>query len=166
MFDRAALPADAEVELSALGCGGRILGYSDAHYGDPWVILTEGRGRDMGDGWETRRRREPGHDWMVIALGVPGQVTRIEVDTAHFKGNFPHEVSVQAASMAPGTDAAIVCQAMFWPTLLAPQPARADHVHVFEGAALADLGTAVTHVRLNMHPDGGISRFRVFGRPA
>ena len=119
----------------------------------------------MGDGWETRRRREPGHDWMVIALGVPGRVRRIEVDTAHFKGNFPHEVSVQAAAMAPGTDASIVCQAMFWPTLMAPQPARADHVHVFDGGAL-DALEPVTHVRLNMHPDGGISRFRVFGNPA
>ena len=119
----------------------------------------------MGDGWETRRRREPGHDWMVIALGVPGHVTRIEVDTAHFKGNFPHEVSVQAARMAPGTDEAIVCQAMFWPSLMAPQLAQAHHVHVFEGDALADLGP-VTHVRLDMHPDGGISRFRVFGQPA
>ena len=168
VLDRAALATGTEIELSALRYGGRILGFSDAHYGDPWVILTEGRGRDMGDGWETRRRREPGHDWMVIALGVPGRVTRIEVDTAHFKGNFPYEVSVQAGHMAPGTDEAIVCQAMFWPTLMAPQRTLADHIHVFDGGALAALEpvTHVTHVRLNMHPDGGISRFRIFGQPA
>ena len=151
------------IELSALKYGGRILGFSDAHYGDPWVILTEGRGRDMGDGWETRRRREPGHDWMVIALGLSGEVSRIEIDTAHFKGNFPHAVSVQGSRMAPGTDEAIICQSMFWPDLMAPQPARADAVHTFEGATLATLGP-LTHVRLNMHPDGGISRFRAFGK--
>lgn len=154
-----------EIELSALRYGGRILGVSDAHYGNPIVILTEGRGRDMGNGWETRRRREPGHDWMVIALGVPGTISRVEIDTAHFKGNFPDKVSLQAARMAPGTDEAITCQSMFWPDLMAAQPAQADHVHAFEGAALAALGP-VTHVRLNMHPDGGISRFRAFGRPA
>jgi allantoicase len=161
----AAVPAAGdEVELSAIRHGGRILGFSDAHYGDPWVILTEGRGRDMGDGWETRRRREPGHDWMVIALGLPGKIRRIEIDTAHFKGNFPDKVSLQGAHVTTGTHESIVTQSMFWPDLMAPQPAQADHVHVFDGAALADLGP-LTHVRLNMHPDGGISRFRAFGRP-
>ncbi len=153
------------VELSALRHGGRILGVSNAHYGDPSIILTEGRGRDMGDGWETRRRREPGHDWMVIALGVPGAITGIEVDTAHFKGNFPDKISLQAAAMLPGADETITCQSMFWPDLLPPQPARADAIHRFEGTTLAALGS-VSHIRLNMHPDGGISRFRVFGRPA
>ena len=165
VFDASALAASGDVELSALRYGGRILRFSDAHYGDPWVILTEGRGRDMGDGWETRRRREPGHDWMVIALGVPGEIARIEIDTAHFKGNFPGKVSLQASRMAPGTDEAIVCQSMFWPDLMSPQEAQADHIHLFDGTALASLGL-VTHVRLNMHPDGGISRFRAFGRPA
>ena len=154
-----------EVELSALRHGGRILGYSDAHYGDPWVILTPGRGCDMGDGWETRRRREPGHDWIVIALGRPGTISRLEVDTAHFKGNFPHEISAQAGRMAPGADEAIVCQSMFWPELMKPVKAQADHIHGFEGEQVTALGD-VTHIRLNLHPDGGISRFRAFGRPA
>jgi allantoicase len=165
VFDRATLASAGDVELSALRYGGRILGFSDAHYGDPWVILTEGRGRDMGDGWETRRRREPGHDWMVIALGVPGEISRLEVDTAHFKGNFPDKVSVQAGWMAPAADETIVCQSMFWKDQMTPQQAYADHIHRFEGAVLAALGP-VTHVRLNMHPDGGISRFRAWGRPA
>ncbi len=156
--------ADGEVELSALRHGGRILGVSDAHYGNPWRLLTEGRGCDMGDGWETRRRREPGHDWMVIALGLPGTVSRVEVDTAFFKGNFPDRVSLQAAHVAPGTDEAITCQAMFWPDLMAPQPMRADDIHVFDQSALAAPGP-VTHVRLNIHPDGGLSRFRAFGHP-
>ncbi len=157
----------AEVELSALRHGGRILGYSDAHYGDPSVILTQGRGRDMGDGWETRRRRDPGHDWMVVALGTPGVIRRVEVDTAHYKGNYPDRVSLQAcpaALAAALSDDAVVNQSMFWPDMLAPQPARADHVHGFAHDLLAALGP-VSHVRLNMHPDGGISRFRVFGLP-
>ena len=164
VLDPALLAGDGDIELSALRFGGRIIGFSDAHYGAPWVILTEGRGATMGDGWETRRRREPGHEWMVIALGVPGEITRIEIDTAHFKGNFPDRISLQAYRMAPGTDEAIVTQSMFWPDLMVPQPAMAHHIHTFDGATLADLGP-VTHVRLNIHPDGGISRIRIFGHP-
>ena len=164
-FDPTGLPADGEIEISAVKYGGRILGFSDAHYGDPWVILTDGRGRDMGDGWETRRRREPGHDWMVIALGLPGTITRLEIDTAHFKGNFPDKVSLQACRMEDRTDESIICQSMFWPDLMVPQVVQADSVHIFRSDQLAALGP-VTHVRLNIHPDGGISRFRAFGHRA
>ena len=81
-------------ELSAIANGGRIAGFNDAHYGNPWVILTEGRGVNMGDGWETRRRREPGNDWILVRLGAPGLIEQIEVDTAHFKGNYPDRCSV------------------------------------------------------------------------
>ena len=154
-----------EIELSALRNGGRILGFSDAHYGNPWKVLTEGRGDTMGDGWETRRRREPGNDWMVIALGVAGSITRIEVDTAHFKGNFPDKVSFQGHRMGPGTDDAIITQSMFWPDLMAPRQTQAHHIHTFDAAAITPIGP-VTHVRLNIHPDGGLSRVRLFGHPA
>jgi len=152
-------------ELSALLGGGRVVAYSDAHYGDPPRILAPGRGLNMGDGWETRRRREPGNDWIIIALGHAGTATRIEVDTAHFKGNYPDACSVQAGLVEGGTDESLVTQSMFWDTLLPPQKLEMDRVHVFEGAALEDLGP-VSHVRLNIHPDGGVSRFRVFGRLA
>ncbi len=150
-------------ELSALANGGRVVAYNDAHYGDAWAVLSAGRGTSMQDGWETRRRREPGHDWMIVALGAPGIVERIEVDTAHFKGNYPDRCSLQAALVEWGTDESLVTQAMFWPALLAEQPLRADAIHVFELAALHDLGP-VSHVRLNIYPDGGISRIHVWGR--
>jgi len=153
------------LELSALRHGGRVVAFNDAHYGDVWAILSEGRGRDMGDGWETRRRREPGHDWLIVALGAAGTVERIEIDTCHFRGNYPDRASVQAARVAPGPDSAVVAGAMFWPQILAEQKLQADHVHVFSGADITAAGP-VTHVKLNIHPDGGISRFRVFGRRA
>ena len=152
-------------ELSALANGGRVLAFNDAHYGDSWAILTAGRGRDMGDGWETRRRREPGNDWILIQLGAPGMIERVEVDTAHFKGNYPDRCSLQAAAMQGGTVDSLVTQSMFWPQLMAEQKLQADHIHVFETAALSDLG-AVSHVRLNIFPDGGISRLRLFGKLA
>ncbi|MBT3702664.1 MAG: allantoicase, partial [Alphaproteobacteria bacterium] len=153
------------VELSAITSGGRVVGYNNSHYGDPWVILTEGRGADMGDGWETRRRREPGNDWIIVQLGCPGIVEKIEVDTAHFKGNYPDMCSVQAALMDGGTDASTTTQAMFWPELLAPQKLQMDNIHTWSGSDIAALGP-VSHVKLNSIPDGGISRFRIFGKPA
>ena len=119
----------------------------------------------MGDGWETRRRREPGNDWMIIALGALGAVEAIEVDTAHFKGNYPDRCSVQAARVDNATDAALIEQSMNWDTLIEEQPLSADSIHRFEGHAIAALG-AVSHVRLNIYPDGGVSRFRVYGKPS
>ncbi len=157
--------ADGETdqELSALGSGGRVVAYNNAHYGNVWAVLAEGRGKDMGDGWETRRRREPGHDWMIVALGAPGEVGAIEIDTAHFKGNFPDRCSVQAALVGEATDRSLVTQAMFWQPLLGEMKMSADRVHRFDGEQINELG-AVSHVRLNIHPDGGVSRFRVFGK--
>lgn len=149
-------------ELSAIINGGRVIGYNDAHYGDPWVILTPGRGENMGDGWETRRRRDPGNDWIVVALGAAGTPKRIEVDTAHFKGNYPDSCGIQAARLDRVADADAVAGSEDWAELMAPQKLQMDHIHTFHPDALTDLGP-ITHVRLNIYPDGGISRLRIFG---
>jgi allantoicase len=156
---------DGVHELSALANGGRIVAYNDAHFGTPWTFLSEGRGRDMGDGWETRRRREPGNDWIIVRLGAAGLVERIVIDTCHFKGNYPDRASLQAGFVEAATDEAVITQSMFWPELLAPQKLSADAIHEFTGEAVAGLG-AVTHVKLNIFPDGGVSRLRIFGRLA
>src|SRR5210317_139991 len=149
----------AELELSALKLGGKIVAYSDAHYGNPEVILTPGRGVNMGDGWETARRRVPGNEWIIVKLGVPGVIERIEVDTAHFKGNYPGGCSLQAAFMPNLGKDAIVTQAMFWDEVLAYEPLTADAIHPFQVGSDAP----ITHVKLNTYPDGGISRLRIFG---
>ena len=149
-------------ELSAIVNAGRVVGYSDAHYGDPWIILTPGRGQNMGDGWETRRRRGPGNDWIVIALGAAGHAKKIEIDTAHFKGNYPDRCAIQAGRMENATDADVVAASEDWPVLLDEQKLQMDHIHDFEGAAISDIG-AITHIRLNIFPDGGVSRVRIFG---
>ncbi len=164
-LDWSKMDAGAVHELSALRNGGRVVAYNDAHYGDVWAVLSDGRGLNMGDGWETRRRREPGNDWMIVALGAAGTVEAIEVDTAHFKGNYPDRCSVQAARVDNATDAALIGQSTDWDTLMGEQPLSADRIHRFDGDAIAALG-AVSHVRLNIHPDGGVSRFRVFGKPS
>ena len=78
-----------EVDLAYIFNGAKSLAWSDAHYGHPDKMLGPGRGINMGDGWETKRRRGPGHDWTIIRLGHPGTIKRVIVDTAFFKGNFP-----------------------------------------------------------------------------
>ncbi|MEO0990805.1 MAG: allantoicase [Pseudomonadota bacterium] len=154
-----------QIDLVSALNGGRILAFSDAHYGDYMRLLAPGRGINMGDGWETRRRREPGYDWMVIALGARGVIEEAIIDTAHFKGNFPDRASLQAAdlqSFGDGLTDALVTDAMFWKTLLDEQRLGPDTEHKYTD--LADLGP-VTHVRLNIVPDGGVSRLRLLGRP-
>lgn len=163
-LDWSTMDASISHELSALKYGGRVVAYNDAHYGDVWAVLSEGRGLNMGDGWETRRRREPGNDWIIVALGTPGTVDSIEVDTAHFKGNFPDRCSIQAANIDSATDASLITQSMFWETLMDEQKLSADTVHNFKDTTIKDLGI-ITHVRLNIHPDGGVSRLRIFGKP-
>ncbi|MCC2596336.1 allantoicase [Pusillimonas sp. MFBS29] len=157
--------AQALHEVSALHLGGRIVACNNAHYGTPFRVIMPGRGVNMGDGWETRRRREPGYDWCIMELGHAAHIEKIEVDTAHFKGNYPDRVSIQAACMANSTDESLITQAMFWPELLGEQKMEADRQHFFEGSTIAQIGP-VTHVRVNMFPDGGISRVRLWGRLA
>jgi len=155
---------DGLVDLIALVNGGRALAWNDAHFGSCENLLLPGRGADMGEGWETRRRREPGHDWCVLALGLAGRVRRIEVDTAHFKGNYPDRCSLQAAFAPDAAAASVVAQSQFWNTLLPEVKLGADAIHTFEGECL-EVGT-ITHVRFNLHPDGGVSRLRLWGERA
>jgi allantoicase len=162
VFDQ--LPAGEPVDLVALENGGRPIAWNDAHFGHPSNLLLPGRGRNMGEGWETRRRREPGHDWCILALGTPGIIEHISVDTAHFKGNFADRCSLQAATAHSSMPAALIAESQFWPVLLPESPLTMDAIHTFTDT-VARLGP-VSHVRLNIHPDGGISRLRLFGQVA
>ncbi len=159
--DWSGVDRSAMLDLVALENGGRSIAYNDSHYGTPWNLIGPGRGMDMGDGWETRRRREPGNDWAILALGRRGRVERIEIDTAHFKGNYPDRCSLQAADVKGGTDESLITQAMFWRVLLPEQKLEMDRAHLFE-REVVDLGP-ITHVRVNLVPDGGLSRLRLYG---
>ncbi|HEU0230194.1 MAG TPA: allantoicase [Burkholderiaceae bacterium] len=152
-------------EVSALVNGGRIVACNDAHFGSPANVIKAGRGQDMGDGWETRRRREPGNDWLILALGHPAIIEKIEIDTAHFKGNYPDRVSVQGALVLESTDQSLITQAMFWPVILAEQKTEMDKQHFYASQDIIPLGP-VSHVRVNIFPDGGVSRVRIWGRLA
>ena len=109
----------------------------------------------MGDGWETRRRREPGHDWAILRLGRPGTIDEVEVDTAHFRGNFPDRVSLQAALIDDIATEALENASATWPLLLPEQPMRADHQHRFK-SELARLGSRLARA---LEPAPGRRRF-------
>jgi allantoicase len=156
--------ADQPIDLLAMAWGGRGIIANDEHFGRVENLTAPGRGVDMGDGWETRRRREPGHDWAILELGAPGAIEEAIVDTAHFKGNYPDRCSIQATAAAVGTPEAIADQAPAWPVLLPEVKLKPDHIHVFRDE-LAALGP-VRFVRLNIYPDGGVSRLRLVGRLA
>ncbi|MFP7909655.1 MULTISPECIES: allantoicase [Pseudomonadaceae] len=153
-----------QVDLAAALNGGRALACSDEHFGRMSNILNPNRGENMGDGWETARRRTPGNDWVIVALGHPGEIERIVVDTLHFKGNYPDSCSIQAAYVKGGTDSQIETQSLFWRELLPSQKLSMHAEHEFV-EQIARLGP-VTHVRLNIFPDGGVSRLRLFGKVA
>jgi allantoicase len=154
--------ADGQViDLLAVEWGGRGIIANDEPYGAVGNLTAPGRGVNMGDGWETRRRREPGHDWAVLALGCFGKVEEVIVDTAHFKGNYADRCSIQASARAHGTPAEIAAQAETWPVLLPEVKLSADTVHTFRDE-LAAMGP-VRFVRLNIYPDGGVSRLRIMG---
>lgn len=152
---------EGEVDLAALANGGRAIGANDAHFAAPAQMIAPEPIVDWGKGWETRRRREPGHDWAVLALARPGRITRVEVDTSFYNGNQPESISLQAAREEITDPALILNQAMFWPEIMSPQPLAGGSHAVL--TALRD-HAPVSHVRVNIHPDGGITRLRLFGR--
>jgi allantoicase len=141
------------IDLAALEHGGLAIDASDTHYGHPNDMLMPGRAKDMSDGWETKRRRGPGYDWAVIRLGTPGVVTKVEIDTNHYKGNYPDSASLEG-QLANRT----------WVELLPQTKLRPHHRHFFTNELRRT--APVSHVRLNIFPDGGISRLRVHGRVA
>ena len=156
-----------EIDLASVVHGAHVVDTSDRFFGEPANMLMPYPAHNMGDGWETKRRRGPGHDWVVIRLGTEGTITRVELDTAHYKGNYPEHASLEIAAVEEiaGTVSADLRATVIghWTSLLEQTPLQPDHVHVFESELAA--GTTATHVRLNIFPDGGVSRLRLFGLP-
>ncbi|KAG8528321.1 uncharacterized protein KY384_007238 [Bacidia gigantensis] len=143
-----------EVELSAALNGGTVVDWSDQHFGHARNLLLPGRGKDMGDGWETKRSREKGHvDWVVVRLEARGKVGRVVVDTMHFRGNFPRGVRVL------GTDEAEGNKEEEWTELGKIEHCEKDKEHEI----LVEGEKAVSLVKMIIEPDGGVKRLRVFG---
>ena len=138
-----------EVDLAAAGNGGLVLSCSDMFFGNRHNLILPGPPLGMHDGWETRRRRGPGHDWAIVKLGARGTLHRVEVDTSHFKGNAPGSCSIEGCDGDQD-----------WREILPLTPLRPHTLHRFD--EIAEAGP-VTHARLNIFPDGGVARLRLFG---
>jgi allantoicase len=169
---------EEEEELSSALLGGLALAVSNQHFTPCSNLLLPGRGKDMGDGWETARSRTPGHvDWAIIRLGLAGSVHRVVVDTKDFRGNFPRAIRVHGLVRKAGkdnndddddNDNDLGPDHPGWVELVkGDKLCQADTEHVYEGADLAVAAketTIFTHVKLTLIPDGGVKRLRIFGR--
>jgi allantoicase len=149
--------AAPEVEVSSLYVGSAVVASSDDFFGKPARMLLPTASAGMYDGWETRRRRGPGNDWAVIRLGIAGVARRFVVDTTHFKGNAPGWVSIHGCL----TDDAVPPPQADWLELVPRTAVAADTVNQLP----ASVEALVSHLRLDIHPDGGVARFKVFGSP-
>ena len=150
----------ADVDLAAAVHGGRAIACSDMFFSPMNNLLLPFPASDMGGGWESRRRRGPGEDWVVIELGTPGVVRQAVVDTAFFKGNFPPRCMLDGLYW-PQAPVASLVHSDAWQPLLEHGALGADRAHTFRGLA----ERPVTHVRLRIAPCGGVSRLRLLGRP-
>ena len=150
-----------DVDLAAVENGGRVISCSDMFFGHRHNLIMPGRAANMSDGWETKRRRGPGHDWVIIKLGAVGQVHRLEVDTAWFKGNFPESCSLEATSGTDLPEEKLTDLSVAWKNVLPRTKLQAHTRHFFENEVLN--AGQVSHLRFNIFPDGGVSRLRVYG---
>jgi allantoicase len=154
-------PKKALLDLAAVENGGLPLLSSDQFYSHPQNLIMPGRAVNMGDGWETKRRRGPGYDWMILRLGAAGTLRRIEVDTNHFKGNYPDSCMIEGVHMPAASPDRLADEFTPWVTVLPQTKLSAHKRHLFQ-KQLVPHGP-ITHARLNIYPDGGVSRLRLWG---
>ncbi|MDQ1612380.1 MAG: hypothetical protein QOG00_2311 [Pyrinomonadaceae bacterium] len=160
---RTAAARGGRIDLAAVESGGLVLACSDMFFGHRHNLIMPGRAANMSDGWETKRRRGPGHDWVIIKLGARGRIHQVEVDTSHFKGNYPESCSLEGAD-APtaGRGDAGALANLAWTEILPRTKLQAHTRHHFTDE-LRHAPGALTHVRFNIYPDGGVSRLRLYG---
>lgn len=149
------------VDLAAIENGGVALVCSDMFFSSMNNLIMPGRAENMGDGWETKRRRGPGHDWIILKLGRPGTVRKVEVDTNYFKGNYPDTCSIEGCAAPDDSTEELTSPATRWTEILPKTKLQADTRHFFE-KEISPIERC-SHIRFNLYPDGGVSRLRVWG---
>ncbi len=158
------LASRGEIDLAGVEHGGRVLACSDMFFGNRHNLILPGPSLGMHDGWETKRRRGPGHDWALVRLGRRGLLSRAEVDTSHFKGNAPGSCVLEGCD-APGAspEALVAEEYAGWRTIAPRTDLRPHTRHLLDELAS---GGPFSHVRLRIDPDGGVARLRLYGRLA
>ncbi len=161
------------IDLAAITNGGRAVVCSDMFFSDKNNLIMPGRGKNMGDGWETKRRRDPGPDWIIIKLAKLAEIKKVLIDTCHFKGNFPDSFVLEAANAHSSPSNSLSVDKLEWQTIIDKTQLYADREQWFsidkqvisQTEQQRGVSKSYTHVRLNIFPDGGVSRLRVFGYP-
>jgi allantoicase len=153
-----ALMSDLTFDLAAVENGGDVVACSDMFYSSPRNVISPGLSRVMGEGWETRRRREPGNEWLTVRLAGLSVVSLAEIDTSGYVGNAPGAASLLGIDAAASAEAALSDPSAWFP-LLPRTRLLPDTPHRFRLAQ----ALPVTHVRLDVYPDGGVARLRLHG---
>lgn len=158
-----AVKPDETLDLAAAINGGKALLCNDMFFSSMNNLIMPGRGINMGDGWETKRNRTPNNrDWVILRLAHPAIIERVIVDTRHFKGNYPDRCSIEGCDS--NNDNSVTTDKAEWKTILPEQKLSADSEHEYSKEIIKH--SIISHVRLNIFPDGGISRLRLFGTKA
>ena len=153
--------AEERIDLAAAINGGKAIACNDMFFSAMGNLIMPGRGINMGDGWETKRNRTPGNrDWVIVKLAKPGSIEKIIVDTCHFKGNYPDSCLIEGCMSSD--DAPVKEDKLDWQIILPKLKLSADTIHEFEKEII--INQNISHVRLSIFPDGGISRLRVIGK--
>ena len=154
---------DKKINLASLLDGSSVIACNNEHFGKAENILAPGKAKNMGDGWETRRRRGKGFDWLILNSLDGKEIDKIEISTHHFKGNFPSHCSLQAAYLPNSKNSKqIVKSSNTWKYLLKDAKLSANKVHVFKNNLMKK--DKINFIKINIFPDGGISRFRIYGK--
>ena len=151
------------IDLASVVNGSQVLACSDEHFGNANNILLPGKSKNMGNGWETRRRRGEGYDWVLLKLGISGYPKSFEINTHYFKGNFPDSFSIQGIKDNKKTSiSSIIKNSKKWETIIPKTKLKPDNSLKIK--MLKKFYKKYNYIKLNIYPDGGISRFRVFGK--
>ena len=151
------------INLSSVLNGASIIGCNNEHFGRAENVIAPGKGKNMGDGWETRRSRGKNFDWLIIKFGRVGIINKLEIDTHHFKGNYPDSCTIQTASNLKNvSNSSIVKSSVSWKIILNKAKLKANKKHVFKNIQINK--NKVNLLKINIYPDGGISRIRAFGK--
>ena len=151
------------INLTSILNGATPIACNNEHFGRAENILAPGSGKNMGDGWETRRSRGKNFDWLILKCATQGKIGKIQIDTHHFKGNFPDKCSLQAAYINGKISSKnIVNNSKKWKFLLNKVKLHANRKHNFKNKLMKS--NKINYIRINIYPDGGISRIRAFGK--
>jgi allantoicase len=151
------------INLASLLNGASVIACNNEHFGKAENNLAPGKAKNMGDGWETRRRRDKGFDWLILNSIKGKKINKIEISTHHFKGNFPNHCSLQAAFIPSKiSSSSIVKNSSKWKFLMNKVNLSANKTHKFKNKLMKN--NKINFIKINIFPDGGISRFKIFGK--